>query len=399
MTETEKESKYFFRTYERIPIEIDRGEGVYLFSKEGKRYLDMFAGYAVNALGYGNPKILRAVQEQCSRYIHLSNSYLQDPQIDLAELLLKHSGYEKVFFSNSGTESVEGALKIAKRWGSARGKNIIISFSDAFHGRTTGALSLMDRPRYREGYEPLLQNCRILKLNDTDDLQKNINEQTLAVFLEFIQGESGVRPVTVEFARAIGGLKKKFGFLVVADEIQSGLGRTGKLFAFQHYDLRPDVVVLAKALGGGLPLGAILGNSLVAESLETGRHGSTFGGNPVACAAGKVVLKEIMENGVMQNAAQVGDQLKSGLMCLKNDFPSVVRAVRGSGLMLGLELNVECRPIVKSLREKGVLLNCTYLNVLRFLPPLIISEEHIVDALKQLRSVLLVTAYEIETRV
>src|SRR6267143_844890 len=389
MESLDREALYFFHTYKRIPLEIDRGEGVYLFAPDGKRYLDMFAGLAVNALGYAHPKLLEAIGRQARNYIHLSNYYLQEPQIQLAELLVKYSGFSKVFFTNSGTEAIEGAIKIARKWGSSRGKSEILSFTNAFHGRTMGALSMMDRPKYREGYEPFLQNFRIIKFNDTGELRKAVDSKTLAVVTEFIQGEGGICPVSPEMADEIDNLRRKFGFLLIADEIQSGIGRTGKLFGFEHYGASPDIVVVAKPLGGGLPLGAILGTATVSDVLEPGVHGTTFGGNPVACAAGVVVPQQIMENGVMKNAEAAGKTLLEGLLGLKKEFPSLVKDVRGFGLMLGMELTREGEPIVSELRGRGILLNCTNQNVLRFLPPLIIGEEHIAETTRQLRDVFL----------
>jgi acetylornithine/N-succinyldiaminopimelate aminotransferase len=388
MKALEREASYFFHTYKRIPIEIEWGEGMYLFAKDGRRYLDMFSGLAVNALGYGHPGVLNAIEEQSRKYIHLSNYYLQEPQLQLAELLVKYSGYPKVFFCNSGTEAIEGAIKVARKWGMKNKKTEIVSFSNAFHGRTMGALSMMDRQKYREGYEPFLEHFTIAEFNDAHELRMAINETTLAVVLEFIQGEGGVIPVTSDFVDELRKLKKKFGFLVVADEIQCGLGRTGKFFGFQHFNIQPDIVVTAKPLGGGLPLGAILGNAAVAEILEPGVHGTTFGGNPVACAAGVVVLQEIMEREIMKNASRMGDLLRTNLLKLQNEFPSIVKEVRGYGLMLGMDLHREGDSIVSSLREKGVLLNCTNQTVLRFLPPLIVQKEHIEECTEKLRGIL-----------
>jgi predicted acetylornithine/succinylornithine family transaminase len=383
----ERERKNLFHTYNRIPLEIDRGNEVYLYTKDGKRYLDFFGGLAVNALGYGHPKILKAIQEQVSKYIHLSNYYLQEPQILLAEQLVKHTGYQKVFFSNSGTEAIEGAIKIARKWGTNDRKSEIISFTNAFHGRTLGALSLMDREKYRAGFEPLLDNCRVIKYNDTVELNNTINRNTSAVILEFIQGEGGIISASVDFISSIKSLREKFGFIIIADEIQSGFGRTGKLFGFQHYGIEPDIVVVAKALGGGLPLGAILGNAKTCDVLNPGMHGSTFGGNPVACAAGFVVLNEIINGGVMLNAEAMGKIISSDFMRLREIFPSIVKDVRGRGLMLGMELHFEGEKIVNALRDRNVLINCTNGNVLRFLPPLIINESHAQELIKQLEEV------------
>jgi acetylornithine/N-succinyldiaminopimelate aminotransferase len=384
-----RESKYFFHTYKRLPLEIERGDGVFLISKDGKRYLDMFGGLAVNSLGYNHQGIINAIENQIKKYIHLSNYYYQEPQVDLAELLIKYTGFKKVFFSNSGTEAVEGAIKIARRWGASNKKTNIVSFSNAFHGRTLGSLSLMDRPRYRDGFEPLLNRFTIVEYNNTNKLAKSLDKNTLAVVIEFIQGEGGINQASSDFVQKLTELREKYGFLLIADEIQTGLGRTGKLFSFEHYNIRPDVVVIAKPLGGGLPLGAILGNEKVAEVLEPGMHGSTFGGNPVACAAGIVFIKEIVDKSVMKNSAMTGKKFKYELLKLKNEFQDIIKEVRGQVLMLGVELYQDCESLVMAMREEGVLINCTNRNVLRFLPPLIITDEHIAITISALRSVII----------
>ena len=386
MNLSDLESKNLFHTYKRLPLEIEKGEGVYLIAKDGKRYLDMFGGLAVNALGYGHKGILDAIRVQSEKYIHLSNYYLQEPQIKLAETLIKHSGYSKVFFTNSGTEATEGAIKISRKWGKNNNKTNIISFSNSFHGRSLGALSLMDRQNYKEGFEPFLENVEILPYNNIPILQTNINEHTLAVVLEFIQGEGGINEASQDFVNEINRLKEKFGFLLIADEIQSGIGRTGTLFAFQHYNTQPDIVLIAKPIGGGLPLGAILGNKEVEDVLQPGNHGTTFGGNPVACAAGIVVLNEIFKNGIMENALMVGVYFKLKLIELKSKFPGHIKEIRGKGLMLGVELTHDGDTIVTIMRENGVLINCTNKNVLRFLPPLIIRKEHIDKTIVELEN-------------
>jgi acetylornithine aminotransferase len=388
MNSIDREARHFFHTYKRIPLEIDRGDGVYLFSPDGTRYLDMFGGLAVNALGYAHPKVVDAIHQQSKRYIHLSNYYLQEPQLQLAEMLTGYSKFSKVFFSNSGTESIEGAIKIARKWGSAKGKTGIVSFSNAFHGRTMGALSIMDKQQYRDGYGPFLANCSVAEFNNPAELRKAVNKNTAAVILEFIQGEGGIRPASTEFTDELRTLKEQFGFLLVADEIQAGIGRTGKLFGFQHFNITPDIIVIAKPIGGGLPLGAILGNDTVAEVLGPGVHGTTFGGNPVSCAAGIVVLDEIMERGLMRNAETMGGFLKQQLLGLQKEFPHLVKEVRGYGLMIGMELTREGDSVVAMLRKQQILLNCTNTNVLRFLPPLILQKEHIDETTQKLRSVM-----------
>ncbi len=382
-----REASGFFHTYKRLPLEVVRGEGPYLFTEDGTRYLDMFAGLAVNALGYAHPRVTAAISEQAGRYTHLSNYFLQRPQVELAELLLRHSGMARVFFSNSGTEAAEGAIKIARRWGSTRGKTEIVSFTNSFHGRTMGALSMMDRQKYREGFGPFLDQFRIAEFNNPASLERTAGGKTAAVVLECIQGEGGVRPISRSFAETLTALQQRHGFLVVTDEIQSGVWRTGPFLASQHFALKPDLVLLAKPIGGGLPLGAILGNAGVASVLEPGMHGTTFGGNPVACAAGIAVLREIEERRLMDNAASMGTLLHEGFLALAKLFPSLVKEVRGYGLMQAMELTVDGEPAVAAMREKNILINCTDKTSLRFLPPLIIGESHVRETLSALEQV------------
>ncbi len=385
----EREAKVFFHTYKRIPLEIDRGEGVYLYSTSGRRYLDLFGGLAVNALGYNHPRVVEAIGQQIRRYIHLSNYYVQDPQIELAERLVKASGYSKVFLGNSGTEVIEGALKIARKWGKDKKKSTVVSFTNAFHGRTMGALSSMDREKYREGFEPFLPGFVCIPFNDVEILRRTVNKETLAVMLEFIQGEGGINVATAEFIAELERLKHQYDFLIIADEIQAGLGRTGKFFAFEHYSASgPDIVTAAKPLGGGLPLGAILGSERVADVLQYGVHGTTFGGNPVACSAGIVVLEELVDKGLMQHVVEVGEYAFTQLRQLRQEFPQLIADVRGKGLMIGVELTREGDSIVEKMRDEGVLINCTNQTVLRFLPPLIITKTEIDEGIRTLRKVL-----------
>jgi acetylornithine aminotransferase len=371
----EKEAKFFFHTFHRLPLEIDRGEGVYLYSKDGKRYVDFFGGLAVNALGYNHPGINATIEKQIRRYIHLSNYYVQDAQVELAERIITASGFKRIFFSNSGTEAVEGAIKLARKWGQKSGKTRLLNLSNSFHGRTMGALSLTDRPKYREGYDPFLQNTETIQFNDTNDLRVKVNEQTLGVILECIQGEGGINVVTKEFADELNALQQKFGFLVLADEIQAGMGRTGRFFGFEHMDVHPDIVVIAKAIGGGLPLGAILGNERVADVFSYGEHGTTFGGNPVACAAGCAVMEEIIQKGLMKQAGMIGAYIKSKALEMQKEFPTIIKEVRGLGCMLGIDIDRDGQPIVDELRNRGLLINCTNTTVLRLLPPYIITQE------------------------
>ena len=365
----EKEKELFLHTYNRIPVEIERGEGVHLIDKNGNRYLDFFSGLAVNALGYSHPKIISAVAQQMMKFSHLSNSFITDVQVELAEMLIRHSGMSKIFFSNSGAEAIEGAIKLVRKVYGPEKK--IFALTNSFHGRTYGALTLTNREKYQKGFEPLLPNIDKISFNEVSDLEEKINDQTAAVFLEFIQGEGGINLVSDSFAEKLIHLRDSYGFVIVADEIQTGIGRTGKEFAFNHYAILPDILITAKAIGGGLPLGAFLTSSKFDEAFKTGNHGTTFGGNPVCCAAGIAVVKEVLENGLMQNAAELGNYFISELNLLKEKFPERIREVRGRGFMIGVEMKESCAPLVKKMLERKVLTNCTNDNVVRILPPLI----------------------------
>ncbi len=370
MNVVERESEHFFHTYKRLKIEIERGEGPYLIAKDGTRYLDMFGGIAVNALGYNHAKVNAAILDQVHRYVHVSNTFYQDTQIELAELLLKASGLSRIFLTNSGTEAMEGALKLSRQWGNPLGKVNIFGLTGSFHGRTLGSLSITGREKYREGFGPFLPNTGLLKFNDVAALEENVNEKTLAVALECIQGEGGINLVSAEYVEKLQQLRSRYGFLIIADEIQSGVGRTGKLFAFEHFNFDPDIIVVAKAIGGGLPLGAFLGVKKLAEVFTPGMHGTTFGGNPVACAAGLATVREILEGGFIENAALMGKHLTSRLEQMKVKLPDLITEIRGKGLMMGMELTFDGTDLVNTLLERGILLNLTNTNVLRWLPPL-----------------------------
>jgi acetylornithine/N-succinyldiaminopimelate aminotransferase len=383
-----KEDRYFFHTYKRLALDIDRGEGMYLIARDGKRYLDFFGGLAVNALGYNHPSINKAIVDQVHKYLHLSNYYVQETQVLLAERVIQASGFKRVFFSNSGTEAVEGAIKLARKWGKKHGKSHLIGLSNSFHGRTMGALSLTERPKYREGYEPFLPDVSHIEYNNVAQLRAAVNDQTLGIILEFIQGEGGIFVVSAEFAAALNELQQKYGFLIIADEIQAGMGRTGKFFAFEHFGVKPDIVVIAKAIGGGLPLGAFLGNERVADVLTYGTHGTTFGGNPVACAAGIAVFQEVIDKGLMSRAGEIGEYLKKQFLVLQKQFPALISDVRGIGCMLGIELTEDGQPVVDQLQDRGFLVNCTHVTVLRFLPPYIVTTEQCDALVAEMREVL-----------
>lgn len=383
-----QEQQYFFRTYKRLPIEVVRGEGCRLYDRDGREYIDFFGGLAVNLLGYAHPRVTQAAVDQLGKYAHLSNYFVQEPQVQLAARLLQATGFKRIFFSNSGTEAVEGALKLARKWGKPQGKTELFSLTHSFHGRTMGALSLTERPKYREGYEPFLGHVGHIAFNDVADLTSHVDAHTLAVFVEFIQGEGGINVVSREFSDQLLELRRRHGFLIVADEIQAGIGRTGKFFGFEHFNVTPDIVVIAKAIGGGLPLGAILGNGRVADVFSYGNHGTTFGGNPVACAAGNAVLEEMIDRGGMKKAAEIGAFLREGFLSLQKEFPQTIREVRGFGCMIGVELARDGQPIVDELLSRGYLVNCTNATVLRLLPPITVGKKECELLLGELKQIL-----------
>lgn len=373
--EQKNKNDFFLNTYKRIPLDISHGEGIHLITKDGQRYLDFFSGLAVNALGHSHPLIINAVTEQIKKFAHVSNYYVTDVQNRLAELLIKYSGMSKVFLTNSGTEAAETAIKLIRKLKGPDG--IIFSLSNSFHGRTYGSMSLSGREINKEYFSPLLQNMGQINFNDKNDLLKKINSDSAAVVLEFIQGEGGINVVHPEFVELLFELKEKYNFLIVADEIQSGIGRTGKPFAFNHYNVVPDIILVAKAIGGGLPLGALLTSSDLGEAFSPGDHGTTFGGNPVACAAGIVVLEEVFEKQLISSVEKLGDYLYSELVFLQQKFTKLIKEVRGKGFLIGVELTSECDPIVEKLRKRKILINCTNKNVLRILPPLIAEKSDI----------------------
>ncbi len=383
----QREKESIFQTYNRLNVVIEKAEGVRVYDSEGNSYLDFLGGIAVNVLGHSHPKIINAIKTQVEKYLHVSNFFYQEPQIKLAEMLKKETGLDRVFFANSGSETSEGALKLARRWGWLNNKQQIISFKGQFHGRTYGALSLMDKPMYKEGMGPFLEGIDIIPYNDVNALEENISENTAAVFLEFLQGEGGLIEVSAEYIAKLKELKDKYNFLLVADEIQSAMGRTGKFCAYQHFDIQADIITIAKGIGGGLPLGAIIAKEEVANSFDKGQHGTTFGGNPLSCVCGIVVMEELA-NGLQEHIIEMGDYLIAKLEQLKLKYPNLIEKIRGHSLMSGLLLKVEARPIVDKLLERRVIANSTAVNVLRLVPPFTITKLDIDEFIAELDAVL-----------
>jgi predicted acetylornithine/succinylornithine family transaminase len=384
-TLVDREHRHFIPTYKRLPLEVDRAEGMYVYTKDGRRYLDFLGGIAVNSLGHCHPAVIAAIERQLHRYAHLSNYFYQDAQIDFAEALTAASGYSRVFLTNSGTEATDGAMKLARMHGSATGRSAIIGLSGGFHGRTYGALSIMDKPSYKEGMGPFLPDTSVIGFNDVEALERAVSPTTAAVMIEFLQGEGGIYWASEEFVRRLFELREQHGFLVIGDEVQAGGGRTGSFFSFERFGVRPDIVTVAKGLGGGLPLGAILIPEELAGVWGPGRHGTTFGGNALACAAGSTVLAELRD-GLMERVTASGAYAIERLEAVRAEFPGIVREVRGAGAMLGAELSIPAAGVVEAMLERGVIANATNENVLRLLPPMIFENTHVdamIDVLRE----------------
>lgn len=382
--------KYLMNTYLRPPIVFTHGKGCYIYDSTGKKYLDFLGGLAVNALGHAHPRIVRTVRKQVARTIHVSNLYHHPYQGPLARKLAEWSGMERAFFCNSGTEAIEGALKVARlaaHKSGAQGKTRILALENSFHGRTMGAVSITHTAKYREPFEPLIPGVDFVRMNDVADLTAKFDDRVCAIVVEAMQGEGGVYPLSGEFWAKARELATQHGAALIADEIQCGLGRTGHPFGYQRYPSQPDIVVVAKPLAAGLPLGAILARGRFAETLSPGLHGSTFGGGVLTCAVALEFLATVEDDELLENVRKRGVQLRAGLAQLASRF-DFVREVRGEGLIVGMELSVEGRPYVATALRQGLLINCTHDRVLRFLPPFIVSEKQVNDFLKRLAMVL-----------
>jgi acetylornithine/N-succinyldiaminopimelate aminotransferase len=381
--------RYLMNTYRRSPLLFVRGQGCHLFDQRGRKYLDFLGGIAVNALGHAHPRLVRVMRRQAGRAVHISNLFHHPYQGPLARKLAEWSGMDRVFFANSGSEAVDGALKLARAAARKRGateKTRVLALERSFHGRTFGALSVTHSMNYREPFEPLVPGVEFVRLNDTADLEAKFDDSVCAIVVEAIQGEGGIFPMSGQFWTRARELASHYGAALIADEIQCGLGRTGRPFAFQRHVGLPDIVVIAKPLAGGLPLGAILAQESFAEAFSPGLHGSTFGGGPLTCAVALEFLTTIEEEDLLENVRARGAQLRSGLSRLGAQF-DFIREVRGEGLIVGLDLSVEGRPYVEAALRHGLILNCTHDHVLRMLPPFIVSEREVADGLARLTTV------------
>jgi len=371
------EANYLFSTYKRYDLVLSHGSGVHVTDIEGRTYLDFLAGIAVNSLGYNHPRLVKVLIEQGQRMIHCSNLYYHRYQGPLARKLVEISGMARVFFTNSGTEAIEGALKIARAHAHKRGgadKSVILTLKNSFHGRTLGALSITAQEKYQAPFRPLVPEVQIIEDFTVAALEREFSDKVCALVMEPIQGEAGVVPVPMEMLKAARRLCDRHEAVLIFDEIQCGMGRTGRYFAFQHFDIRPDLVTLAKSLAAGYPLGAILGGAKVADSLQPGEHGTTFGGGPLACRLALEVLDVIEQEGLLERVRESGDYLVRGLKHLAGRY-GVIREVRGLGLMIGVEMGPAAKTVVERLMKRGVLANAAHDTVLRLLPPFIVKRE------------------------
>jgi acetylornithine aminotransferase/acetylornithine/N-succinyldiaminopimelate aminotransferase len=372
--------------YRRQPVMFVRGKGAKLWDSEGKEYLDFVAGIAAVNLGHCHPEVTRALRTQAKKLVHISNHFYIETQIELAELLVKNSSLDRVFFCNSGTEANEAALKLARRYSREKGKGgyEIISAWNSFHGRTFGSLSATGQEKFWKGFEPLVPGFKFVEFGNLEQMKSAINSNTCAVILEPVQGEGGVYPAPPGYLQGVRKLCDETGALLILDEVQTAMGRLGKLFGYEWADVQPDIITLAKALGNGFPIGAMLAKKDVAEALVPGTHASTFGGNPLASSAALATLKVILEDNLAERAQKIGEYFHSQLNHLKKNHPCI-KEVRGVGLMLALELKAErCERVIEGMREKGFIINLTHNNVLRFLPSLLVKRKEISKMLSAL---------------
>jgi acetylornithine/N-succinyldiaminopimelate aminotransferase len=372
--------QYLMDTYTRYPLALARGRGTRVYDVEGREYLDFLAGIAVNVLGHCHPKITLAVQQQAQALVHTSNLFYTEPQVRLAQMLVDHSFGDKVFFCNSGAEANEAAIKLVRRVAHERdggGRFEIVSMLNSFHGRTLATLTATGQEKVQKGFEPLPEGFRYVPFNDAESLSKAVSPKTAAVLLELVQGEGGVRVVNPAFLNACREISRERGALLIYDEVQTGIGRTGRLFAYEHFGIAPDVMTLAKGLGGGVAIGACLATEAAAKGFTPGSHASTFGGNPLACAAALAVLEVILEDqDILGHCSRMGEHFLKALLDLQGRCPAVAE-VRGLGLLIGVEVTCDAREVVDGLRKRGILANATSDRVLRFVPPLIVTQAEI----------------------
>ncbi len=383
----EQFNHYVIANYGRLPRVITRGEGNYLYDLDGNKILDLFPGWAVSGIGHCHPRVVEAICKQAGQLLHIDNTFYTIEQGKLAQLLSERSFGGKCFFCNSGAEANEAALKLARRHNAGKKKYKYITAERSFHGRTFGAVTATGQPKYHEGFMPLLAGFEYVPFNDIDALTNAFSEEVCAVLLEPIQGEGGVNEASAEYLQTVRDLCDEYGALMILDEVQTGMGRTGRWFGYQHYEIVPDIITLAKALGGGVAIGAMIARPEIAASLVPGTHASTFGGNPLACAASIATIEAIEQEKLLDNAVRMGQYAVEKLSQLKQQFP-IIRGLRGKGLMIGIELTQPGSNIVSKCLEKGLRINCTQNNILRFMPSMTITQQQLDQAIGILREVL-----------
>ena len=374
------EAQYILQTYGRPEFVLERGNGVYLFDMDGNRYLDFVSGLAVNALGYGDYEVLKAIEAQAAKLMHVSNLYHTIPSVEVAKRLVEHSFADRVFFCNSGTEAWEATLKFCRKWGNTthdQPKNRLIAFENSFHGRTYGSISTTGQPKYHKGFEPLLPGIDFAQFNDLASVESLASDQTCAILVEPVQAEGGINAATAEFLTGLRSLCDERDMLLVFDEIQVGCGRLGSLWAYQQYEVEPDIMTLAKALGGGLPIGVALLRQKVADAIEAGDHAATFGANPVACAAATAVLDKLLEPGFIDGVRERGEHLIDRLQKLQQRWPEHIAEVRGKGLIAGAVTSQPAADYLAAFRQRDILVATAGADVVRFLPPLIVERDRI----------------------
>ncbi|MCK4518536.1 MAG: acetylornithine transaminase [Candidatus Omnitrophica bacterium] len=383
----EQYSKYVMATYTKTPLVIVKGKGKYVWDDKGKKYLDFFPGWAVSGLGHCHPRVVKGIKEQVEKIIHVSNNYYNVLQGELAEEIIKNSFPGKVFFCNSGAEAVESAIKLARKYGGPK-RYEIIGMDNSFHGRTLAAITLTGQKKYQKGFEPLPAGFKHVPFNDYAALEKAITKKTAAIVIEPIQGEGGINVAGKAYLKKVRKLCDKEDILLIFDEIQTGLGRTGKMFCYQHYGITPDAMTLAKTLGGGLPIGALVADSKVSEVLTPGTHASTFGGSPVVCAGSLAVFEAIKKDKLLKNVNSVSKYLFKKIGQLKVKYPDIIKGVKGKGLMIGVVLKCPGAEIASQAFKKGLLINCTQTNIIRLLPPLTINKKDVDKAVNILDKLL-----------
>ena len=379
---------YVMPTYFRIPLVLAKGKGARVWDSEGKEYLDFFPGWAVSGLGHCHPRVVRAIKGQAGKMMHVSNNFLNELQGRLAELIIKDSFDGKVFFSNSGAEANEGAIKLARKYGNPTKRYEIITMQKSFHGRTMACISATGQEKVKIGFEPLLEGFKTVPFNDLAAVKDAVSSKTIAILIEPVQGEGGINVATNEYLLDLRKLCDEKDMLLIFDEVQTGMGRTGKMFCFQNYDIKPDVMTLAKSLGGGVPIGAVVASRRICDILGPGTHATTFGGSPLVCAAGIATFEAIGAEKLLENVNVISKFLFARLNKLKKKYPSLIKDVRGFGIMIGIELNIEGDKIVAECLNKGLLINCTQKNILRIMPPLVVKRGQVSKALKILESAL-----------